>query len=247
MSSICCPRRGGASARSAQPPAGLARRTRTRSAGAASVCAICSIVRGSSRKSARTCRRATDSSRNRPWTGVLSYDQMLEYGERMKPWVADISVFLARTSAAGRPILFEGAQGTLLDIDHGTYPFVTSSNSTIGGVCTGPRRQSQDDQRRARGRQSLRDTCRRRADADRADRCERRSSARQRQGVRIGHWPASALRLVRRSGRAICGAHQRSRQRRADEARCPRRTGRDPGLHRLSATARTFSTNGRPI
>jgi adenylosuccinate synthase len=65
------------------------------------------------------------------------FDQMLAYGERMKPWVTDISVFLANTSAAGRPILFEGAQGTLLDIDHGTYPFVTSSNSTIGGVCTG--------------------------------------------------------------------------------------------------------------
>jgi adenylosuccinate synthase len=65
------------------------------------------------------------------------FDQMLAYGERMKPWVTDISLFLAQTSAAGRAILFEGAQGTLLDIDHGTYPFVTSSNSTIGGVCTG--------------------------------------------------------------------------------------------------------------
>ena len=65
------------------------------------------------------------------------FDQMLAYGERMKPWVTDVSLFLAKTSAAGRPILFEGAQGTLLDIDHGTYPFVTSSNSTIGGVCTG--------------------------------------------------------------------------------------------------------------
>ena len=65
------------------------------------------------------------------------FDQMLAYGQRMKPWVADISLFLARTSAAGQSILFEGAQGTLLDIDHGTYPFVTSSNSTIGGVCTG--------------------------------------------------------------------------------------------------------------
>jgi adenylosuccinate synthase len=65
------------------------------------------------------------------------FDQMRIYGERMKPWVTDISVFLAKTSAAGRPILFEGAQGTLLDIDHGTYPFVTSSNSTTGGVCTG--------------------------------------------------------------------------------------------------------------
>ena len=65
------------------------------------------------------------------------FDQMLAYGERMKPWVTDVSLYLAQTNAAGRPILFEGAQGTLLDIDHGTYPFVTSSNSTIGGVCTG--------------------------------------------------------------------------------------------------------------
>jgi adenylosuccinate synthase len=69
------------------------------------------------------------------WRPLL--DQMIAYGERLKPWVGDVSLFLARASAAGRPILFEGAQGTLLDIDHGTYPFVTSSNSTIGGVCTG--------------------------------------------------------------------------------------------------------------
>ncbi|HKY22697.1 MAG TPA: adenylosuccinate synthase [Vicinamibacterales bacterium] len=65
------------------------------------------------------------------------FDQMVAYGERMMPWVADVSLFLARTRAAGQAILFEGAQGTLLDIDHGTYPFVTSSSSTIGGVCTG--------------------------------------------------------------------------------------------------------------
>jgi adenylosuccinate synthase len=65
------------------------------------------------------------------------FDQMLEFGERLKPAVADVSAFLAKANAAGRPILFEGAQGTLLDIDHGTYPFVTSSNTTIGGVCTG--------------------------------------------------------------------------------------------------------------
>ncbi|MGH9410440.1 MAG: adenylosuccinate synthase [Vicinamibacterales bacterium] len=56
---------------------------------------------------------------------------------RMAPWVADVSLFLARARADGRAIMFEGAQGTLLDIDHGTYPYVTSSNATIGGVCTG--------------------------------------------------------------------------------------------------------------
>jgi adenylosuccinate synthase len=65
------------------------------------------------------------------------FDQLVIYGERMKPWVTDVSLYLANANAEGRPILFEGAQGTLLDIDHGTYPFVTSSNSTIGGVCTG--------------------------------------------------------------------------------------------------------------
>jgi adenylosuccinate synthase len=56
---------------------------------------------------------------------------------RMAPWVTDVSLFLARAREAGRSIMFEGAQGTLLDIDHGTYPYVTSSNATIGGVCTG--------------------------------------------------------------------------------------------------------------
>ena len=56
---------------------------------------------------------------------------------RMAPWVKDVSLYLARARAEKRSILFEGAQGTLLDIDHGTYPYVTSSNATIGGVCTG--------------------------------------------------------------------------------------------------------------
>jgi len=57
--------------------------------------------------------------------------------ERMRHWVTDVSVFLARARREGKSIMFEGAQGTLLDIDHGTYPYVTSSNATIGGVCTG--------------------------------------------------------------------------------------------------------------
>ena len=49
----------------------------------------------------------------------------------------DVSVLLTQAMAAGQSILFEGAQGTLLDIDHGTYPYVTSSNASVGGVCTG--------------------------------------------------------------------------------------------------------------
>ncbi|MCA1651125.1 MAG: adenylosuccinate synthase, partial [Acidobacteria bacterium] len=64
-------------------------------------------------------------------------DELARAWARMSPWVTDVSLFLARARQAGRAIMFEGAQGTLLDIDHGTYPYVTSSNATIGGVCTG--------------------------------------------------------------------------------------------------------------
>jgi adenylosuccinate synthase len=56
---------------------------------------------------------------------------------RLQPLVADTSLYLHRAIADGRRIMFEGAQGTLLDIDHGTYPFVTSSNATAGGAATG--------------------------------------------------------------------------------------------------------------
>jgi adenylosuccinate synthase len=65
------------------------------------------------------------------------FDQVIAYGERMRPWVGDVSLFLARAMKEGKAVMFEGAQATLLDIDHGTYPYVTSSNASIGGVCTG--------------------------------------------------------------------------------------------------------------
>jgi adenylosuccinate synthase len=69
------------------------------------------------------------------WKVVLA--QLLEHAERMRPMVRDVSVMLDVATKNGQAILFEGAQGTLLDIDHGTYPYVTSSNASIGGVCTG--------------------------------------------------------------------------------------------------------------
>ncbi len=61
----------------------------------------------------------------------------LAAGAKLKPFVANTVVYLHDALKAGREILFEGAQGTFLDIDHGTYPFVTSSNTTAGGACTG--------------------------------------------------------------------------------------------------------------
>jgi adenylosuccinate synthase len=64
-------------------------------------------------------------------------DDLLALGERLAPLVADTSAVLAEAMRQGRHVMFEGAQGTMLDIDHGTFPFVTSSNGTAGGVCTG--------------------------------------------------------------------------------------------------------------
>jgi adenylosuccinate synthase len=58
-------------------------------------------------------------------------------GERLKPFVGDSSLFLTEKIASGAKILFEGAQGTLLDVDHGTYPFVTSSNCVAGNAAVG--------------------------------------------------------------------------------------------------------------
>jgi adenylosuccinate synthase len=59
------------------------------------------------------------------------------WAEALLPMMADVTDILHTAREAGENILFEGAQGSLLDIDHGTYPFVTSSNTTAGGTATG--------------------------------------------------------------------------------------------------------------
>ncbi|MGR9044087.1 MAG: adenylosuccinate synthase [Gammaproteobacteria bacterium] len=64
-------------------------------------------------------------------------DEALALGEQIKPMLADVGEKLAAYQAEGKNLLFEGAQGALLDIDHGTYPYVTSSNTTAGGAATG--------------------------------------------------------------------------------------------------------------
>ena len=61
----------------------------------------------------------------------------LAYAERLRPMVCDVSASLQADMAAGKSFLFEGAQGSMLDIDHGTYPFVTSSNTVAGSACAG--------------------------------------------------------------------------------------------------------------
>jgi adenylosuccinate synthase len=64
-------------------------------------------------------------------------ESYLAAGEKLRPFVANTVVYLHHAIGRGKEILFEGAQGTFLDIDHGTYPYVTSSNTTAGGACTG--------------------------------------------------------------------------------------------------------------
>lgn len=64
-------------------------------------------------------------------------EEYLEFAEKLRPYVTDTSVVLNDAIDFGKRVLFEGAQGVMLDIDQGTYPFVTSSNPTAGGVCIG--------------------------------------------------------------------------------------------------------------
>src|SRR5690606_8044802 len=64
-------------------------------------------------------------------------EEYLGYAERLRPYITDTSLVLSKALDEGKVVLLEGGQGTLLDIDHGTYPFVTSSSPTAGGACTG--------------------------------------------------------------------------------------------------------------
>ncbi|GBD96947.1 MAG TPA: adenylosuccinate synthase [Nitrospirae bacterium] len=74
-------------------------------------------------------------------TGKISvnkvYSEYMKYAEYLAPFITDTVVLINDLIEKGKNVLFEGAQGTLLDIDHGTYPYVTSSNACAGGVCTG--------------------------------------------------------------------------------------------------------------
>jgi adenylosuccinate synthase len=64
-------------------------------------------------------------------------DELLGYVDRLRPFVADTALLLNKALDEDKVVLLEGGQGTLLDVDHGTYPFVTSSNPTAGGACAG--------------------------------------------------------------------------------------------------------------
>ncbi|MBW7906717.1 MAG: adenylosuccinate synthase [Phycisphaerae bacterium] len=82
-----------------------------------------------------------------PFDAQALTTEYLGFAEQLRPFVCDTALYLSELLRAGRRVLFEGAQGSLLDIDHGTYPFVTSSNTGVGGVASGagvPPRTIQD-------------------------------------------------------------------------------------------------------
>jgi len=72
-----------------------------------------------------------------PFSFEEIYNEYMGYAETLKKYAADTSLLLHKDIEAGKSLLFEGAQGTLLDVDHGTYPYVTSSSTCAGGACTG--------------------------------------------------------------------------------------------------------------
>ncbi len=100
-------------------------------------------------------------------------DDTLGLAAQLQPMVADVAALLQEARARGQSLLFEGAQGALLDVDHGTYPYVTSSNCLAGAAASGRGRRTAVPGLRARDRQGLHDARRNRPVSDRAHRRRR--------------------------------------------------------------------------
>ena len=157
----------------------------------------------------------------------------LRYAERLRPYVADTGLVLGQALDRGKLVLLEGAQATMLDVDHGTYPFVTSSSPTAGGACAGsgigPTRISE----RHRHRQGLHHPGRRGPLPHRAGRRGRRVAAQGGRRVRRDHRPPAPLRVVRRGHRPVLDPGQRHHRLLPDQARRAVRPGGGAGLRGL--------------
>ena len=165
---------------------------------------------------------------------------------QLQPMVADVAALLQAARRAGESLLFEGAQGALLDIDHGTYPYVTSSNCLAGAAAPGAGVGPAISRLRARHRQGVHDARRHRPVPDRAHRRHRRAARQARQRVRLGHRAAAPLRLARHSRARALAATERRRRPLHHQARRARRHARDPDLHRLHASTASRSRCCRP-
>ena len=130
-------------------------------------------------------------------------EQYLAYAEALRPLVTDTSVLVNRVLDEGQRVLFEGAQGSLLDIDHGTYPFVSSSNPGSGGVSAGAGVGPTQDRRRAWRDQGLYDQGGRRSLPDRTPARTRSASC------GTDRTAAAANTAPRPAGRAAAGGSTR--------------------------------------
>ena len=131
------------------------------------------------------------------------YEEYARAAEQLAPFVTDTAVMLNKALTDGKRVMFEGAQGALLDIDHGTYPFVTSSSATAGGAGYGNGRWADEDRDGDWGNEGVRDAGRRGAVSDGDPGLLGRSAASARAGVRRRHGPAAALRMARPAAAAL--------------------------------------------
>ena len=127
--------------RSAPPAAASVRRMKTKCIAAACASLTCSTAVCSKRISRMPATKRMPIAHalfgTDPLDPIKMYDEYAEAAERIRPFVTDTAALLNDAIRQGQSVMFEGAQGTMLDIDHGTYPFVTSSSATAGGAVTG--------------------------------------------------------------------------------------------------------------
>ena len=156
-----------------------------------------------------------------------------EYAARIEPMVGDTVGLVHDALDAGQSVLLEGAQATFLDLDHGTYPFVTSSNPVAGGACTGSGLGPRDIDRVIGIAKAYVTRVGRRTLPDRAGQRHRRPAGRAGPRVRDQHRPPPPLRVVRRRHAAPGRAAQLADRGGADQARRARHLRDGQGLRGL--------------
>jgi adenylosuccinate synthase len=95
------------------------------------------VLRSRIERNLEDANRIIEAYKGQPLDADEIFDEISRLAERLKPFITDTTHYLNKAARDGRTILIEGAQATLLDVDHGTYPFVTSSSTTAGGASTG--------------------------------------------------------------------------------------------------------------
>ena len=160
-------------------------------------------------------------------------EEYLIYGHRLEQHIADTAKLMWELLDSGKRVIFEGAQATMLDIDHGTYPFVTSSNPVAGAACIGAGVGTEGHRRGLGDRQGVRDARWCRAVPDRARRRDGRPPAHARRGVRHDHRAPAAHGLAGSRGAALRHAPELALGAGDHQARRALGPRSDQGVHEL--------------